>query len=160
MDIIKIKMMKDLLSMSNNYMDEINRHDPSIDRDEYSNWIKHKIHTYIDQTNISFTRGNNMNSKNRCTARLWNGGQGEKQCTHQKTTTEYCEKHNTMLSKEGVLRFGDIRDDRPPLDLIKKKNNIIEKLHWIDPDPLSQVQDVLDNQQRKVICCGHKLIVN
>ena len=65
-----------------------------------------------------------------------------------------------MLNEEGVLRFGDIKDDRPSHDLIKKKNNIIEKLHWIDSDPLNQLQGVLDMQCKKVVYSAPKLIVN
>ena len=152
MEILSLKMKKDLLNMSLEYTENLD-----IDKEEFTNWITHKIDYYIDKKKISFSK--DKDSKDKCTARLWNGGQGEKQCTH-KTTEKYCEKHKKMLNEEGVLRFGDIRDDRPSHDLIKKKNNIIEKLHWIDPDPLNQIQQVLDKQRKKVICCGTKLIVS
>jgi len=172
MDIIKIKMMKDLLSMTDDYMKQLTISNPSIvanvDKDEYSNWIKNRISIYIDNSTISFSKDKGSASRaskaskasEKCTARLWNGGQGEKQCTHDKSSDQYCEKHKKMLNEEGVLRFGDMRDPRPSHDLIKKKNNITEKLHWIDSDPLNQLQGVLDMQCKKVVCCAPRLIVN
>jgi len=177
MDIIKIKMMKDLRSMSDDYMEQLTISNPGIesnvDKDEYSNWIKNRISIYIDETTISFSKdGDSKNSRprstNKCTARMWNGGQGAKQCTHDKakqcthdkTTDQYCEKHKKMLNCEGVLRFGDMRDARPSHDLIKKKNNITERLNWVNPDPLNQLQGILDMQCKKVVYCAPRLIVN
>ena len=158
MEVLSLKMKKDLLNMSLEYTEGLKYTEGlDIDKDEFTNWITHKIDYYIDKEKISFSK--DKGSEDKCTARLWNGGQGEKQCTH-KTTEKYCEKHKKMLNEEGVLRFGDIRDDRPSHDLIKKKNNIIEKLHWIDSDPLNQIQYVLNCHRKKVICCVPKLIVN
>ena len=153
MEMLQLKMKQDLLKMSLDYTENLD-----IDKDEFSNWIIHKIDYYIDKQKISFSK--DKYSENKCTARLWNGGKGEKQCTHNKTTDQYCKKHTKMLNEEGILRFGDIRDDRPSHDLIKKKNNIIEKLYWIDSDPLNQLQGVLNMQCKKVVCCAPKLIVN
>ena len=65
-----------------------------------------------------------------------------------------------MLKQEGVLRFGDIREKKPTHDLIKLKNGISEKLDWIEPNPLQQLQNVLDQQSRKVISTTPKLLVN
>ena len=162
MDIIKIKMMKDIRSMSDDYMEQLTISNPGIesnvDKDEYSNWIKNRISIYIDKKTMSFSK--DTDSKDKCTARLWNGGQGAKQCTHDKTTDQYCEKHNKMLNCEGVLRFGDMRDPRPSHDLIKKKNNITERLNWVNPDPLNQLQGILDMQCKKVVYCAPRLIVN
>ena len=155
MEIIVLKMKRDLLKMSLEYTDNLD-----IDEEEFSHWITERINHYIDKEKISFSKDENDTQKNNCSARLWNNGRGEKQCTHKRTDTDYCDKHNRMLREEGVLRFGDVRDSRPTHDLIKKKNNIIEKLHWIDPDPLNQIQQVLDKQRKKVICCGTKLIVS
>ena len=166
MDIIKIKMMKDLCSMSDDYMKQLTISNPGIesnvDKDEYSNWIKNRISIYIDNKTISFSKDGSRNSRgqHKCTARLWNRGQGAKQCTHDKTTDQYCEKHNKMLHCEGVLRFGDMRDPRPSHDLIKKKNNITERLNWVNPDPLNQLQGILDMQCKKVVYCAPRLIVN
>ena len=158
MEILSLKMKKDLLDMSLEYTKGLEyTRGLDIDKDEFTNWITHKIDYYIDKKRISFSK--DQNSKDKCTARLWNGGQGEKQCTH-KTIDRYCEKHKKMLNEEGVLRFGDISDPRPSHDLIKKKNNITERLHWIDSDPLNQLQGVLDMQCKKVVYSAPKLIVN
>ena len=153
MEILQIKMKRDLLKMSLEYTDNLD-----IDREEFTSWITHKINYYIDKKKMSFSE--EVKNKDTCNARIWNGGRGEKQCTHKKTTVEYCDKHRKMLSDEGILRFGDIRDPRPSHDLIKKKNGITECLHWIDPDPILQIQTVLDMQRRKVILSTPKLILS
>ena len=53
MDIIKIKMMKDLRSMSDDYMEQLTISssgiESNVDKDEYSNWIKNRISIYIDK---------------------------------------------------------------------------------------------------------------
>jgi len=60
MDIIKIKMMKDLRSMSDDYMEQLTISNPGIesnvDKDEYSNWIKNRISIYIDKKTMSFSK--------------------------------------------------------------------------------------------------------
>ena len=158
MEILQLKMKQDLLKMSLEYTENLD-----IDKDEFTNWITHRIDYYIDKEKISFSRDKDSpenNNKSHCSARVWNGGQGEKQCSHNRVNGTHFVKHEKMLNEEGVLRFGDIRDPRPSHDLIKKKNGTIEKLHWIDPNPIQQIQTVLDQQRRKVILSTPKLIVN
>ena len=44
--------------------------------------------------------------------------------------------------------------------ILKLKNGISEKLYWIEPNPLQQLQNVLDQQARKVILTTPRLLVN
>jgi len=158
MDIIHIKLKKDLLKMSLNHVEGLN-----IDKCEFSEWINRRIEYYINEKDIYFEvldKSKNP-SEERCTSRIYTNRTGKDQCTHRrKKDSTYCQKHSTMLEEEGVLRFGDIRDDIPLYDLIKHKSGIVEKIPWDNPDPLSQLQSILNEQRRKVILSTPKLIVN
>ena len=149
MEILQLKMTKDLLKMSLDYSKETN-----IDSD----WIQDRIKFHMNEHKMSFPEPRNDESK--CNARIWNLGKGEKQCTHKRVEGSYCDKHNRMLKIDGVLRFGDMIDKKPTHDLIKLKNGISEKLNWVDPNPLQQLQIVLDQQSRKVILTTPRLLVN
>jgi hypothetical protein len=151
MEILHLKMAKDLVKMSLDYANETNG-------DVDSEWIQDRIQFHMNEHKMSFPELRNDESK--CTARLWNLGKGEKQCTHKRVEGPYCDKHNRMLKLDGVLRFGDIRDKKPTHDLIKLKNGYSEKLNWTEPNPLQQLQNVLDQQSRKVILTTPRLLVN
>ena len=169
MDILQLKLKRDLLKLSLDYVTE-----STMDKDEFTkveftkveftkveftNWIQPKIDSYVDKKKMSFTVDTKVNETT-CCARLWNNGQGEKQCTHKRVNGFYCDKHNRMLKYDGVLRFGDMREDKPTYDLIKLKNGQTERLHWLDPDPLKQLEHVLNLQKRKVILTTPKLILS
>ena len=153
MDILKIKLKCDLFLLSLKYIK-----DKKIDEDEFTKWIETKINNHVDKNNISFSEKKRIDEK-KCSARVWNNG-CEKQCTHSIVKNGYCKKHNTMINEEGVLRFGDIKEKKPKYDLIKLKNKEIEKLYWINPDPLQQLDIVLDNHKRKVILASKHLLVD
>ena len=148
MEILQLKMVKDLLKMSLDYAKEMN-----VEVD--SEWIQDRIKFHMNEHKMSFPELRNDESK--CTARLWQDG---RQCSSNRVEGCYCGKHDRMLKHEGVLRFGDIREKKPTHDLIKLKNGISEKLDWIEPNPLQQLQNVLDQQSRKVILTTPKLLVN
>lgn len=148
MEILHIKLQRDLFKLGKDYC-------PDIDE----TWLTAQIAGYIetvDVKSISFDR----HEKNTCSARLWDKGNGEKQCTHKKMKGDYCNKHRQMLDNEGVLRFGTITEPKPDYDLIKLQQGITEKLHWVHPDPYHQLQNVLDAQSRKVIYTTRKLTLN
>ena len=63
-----------------------------------------------------------------------------------------------MLKYDGILRFGDIREEKPIYDLIKQKQGELEELHWLHSDPIQQLQNVLDLQSQKIIYAGPHLI--
>jgi hypothetical protein len=154
MDILRLKLKHDLLHLSLDYVN-----DSILDEPVFTKWIQEKINIYIDEQPLSF----NINSDidvHKCKARLWNKGQGEKQCSHKQVKGYYCEKHTRMLQQDKVLRFGDIREDRPIYDLIKLDKGQTERLHWIDPNPLNQLQQVLDTQSQKVILTTPTLILH
>ena len=149
MDILQLKLKQDLLKLSLEYSKG------SVDVE----WIEKRIHSYVDEKKMSFTEELKV-VPTKCCARMWNKGQGEKQCTHKRVTGDYCDKHNRMLKYEEVLRFGDIREERPNYDLIKQKDGQTERLHWTDPNPLDRLQCVLDKQSKKVILSTPSLVVN
>ena len=152
MEILHLKLKKDLLKLALDYNKDKSE-------EEFTKWVTQRIDSYITDKNISFsfTKECKIRDCERCSARLWDTGE---RCTHKIKEGNYCKKHNTMLEREGVLRFGDIRDKRPSHDLIKLKNGDIERLHWIDPNPLNQLQSVLNQQQKKVILSTPTLIVD
>ena len=158
MEILHLKLKKDLLKLALEYYNEGDESGEG-DEEEFKEWVTQRINSYITDKNIEFSFTNETRvDPMKCSARIWDNGKGEKQCTHKIKEGCYCKKHHEMIKREGgVLRFGDIRDKRPTHDLIKLKNGEIEKLHWIDPN---QLQSVLNQQQRKVILSTPKLIVD
>jgi len=120
-----------------------------------SDWIQDRIQFHMNEHKMSFPELRNDESK--CTARLWQDG---RQCKYTRVEGCYCGKHSIMLKQEGVLRFGDIREKKPTHDLIKLKNGYSEKLNWTEPNPLQQLQTMLDQQSRKVILTTPRLLVN
>jgi hypothetical protein len=157
MDILQLKMTKDLLKMTLDYAIEKN-----IEID--TEWIQSRIQIHMVEHKMSFPELGNGTSKHsmdrRCCARLWKDQTGKDQCTHEKVEGDYCEKHNRMLQLDGVLRFGDIREEKPKYDLIKFNKGIVETLHWIDSNPVQQLQNVLNQQARKVIISTPKLVLD
>jgi len=151
MDILHLKMQRDLLKMSLNYIKDLD-----IDKDEFNIWISRRIDYHIGKNKMTFDKS--TTDETTCTARMWNGGV-PKQCTHKRIHGTYCNKHATMISEQSVLRFGDIKDPKPQYDLIKQKNGRKEKLNWIPSDPLDRLQQVLNQQKKKVILAAPKLIV-
>jgi hypothetical protein len=154
MEILHLKLKKDLLKLALDYYDK---------SDE--KWLTDKIDSYMNNKKILFSFNETSFNETRinpikCSARIWDNGRGEKQCTHKIKEGNYCKKHHEMIKKEGILRFGDIRDKKPTHDLIKLKNGDIEKLHWIDPNPINQLQSVLNQQEKKVILSTPKLIID
>ena len=149
MEILQLKLKQDLVQLAQEYSKET----------VVSKWIEKRIDSYVDETKMSFDT--ELQIKDTCCcARLWNKGQGEKQCTHKRITGDYCDKHNRMLKYDTVLRFGDIREERPNYDLIKQTNGQTERLHWTDHNPVSRLQGVLDKQSKKVILVTPTLLVN
>ena len=117
MDIIQLKLKKDLLEKCAEYIKDVD-----IDKEEFTTWITQRIDHHISQKKITFTTNSCKHcSKDRCTARIWKDNAGV-QCTHRRVSITYCKKHETMLQEEGVLRFGDIREPQPTCDLIKLRN--------------------------------------
>ena len=151
MEILHLKLKKDLLKLALDYNKG--------DEEEFKKWVTQRIDSYISEKKISFsfTKECKIRDCERCNARLWDTGE---RCTHKIKEGNYCTKHHEMIKREGLLRFGDIRDKRPTHDLIKLKNGEIEKLHWIDPNPLNRLQSVLNQQQKKVILSTPTLIVD
>lgn len=151
MDILQLKLEKELLQLALDYIKECTIDD--------KNWIQKRINFYVDEINIMFDTKQTKQTKhkNACCARLWDTGI---QCSSTIKIRDYCGKHNKMLDTYGVLRFGDIREERPYYDLIKLKNGITERLHWINPNPLERLQVLLDQQCKKVILSSRDLIVN
>lgn len=150
MEILHLKLKKDLLKLALDYYDK---------SDE--KWLTDKIDSYMNNKKISFSFNETRVDPMKCSARIWDNGRGEKQCTHKIKEGCHCNKHHEMIKKEGgVLRFGDIRDKKPTHDLIKLKNGDIERLHWIDPNPINQLQSVLNKQRKKVLLSTPKLIID
>ena len=158
MEILYLKLKQDLLQKSLEYYNEGDEGDEG-DEEEFKEWVTQRIESYISEKKIYFssTKKCKVRDCERCSARLWDTGE---RCTHKIKEGNYCKKHNTMLEREGVLRFGDIRDKKPTHDLIKLKNGHSEKLYWVDPNPINQLQSVLNQQKYKIILSTPKLIVD
>lgn len=159
MDIIQLKLKEDLLDKCMEYRRSIKNQCELKDsqfEEPFDEWIEEKINKLVSEHQLTFTPTNQINPC-KCMARTWNKGQGEKQCTHLKKDGDYCDKHKRMLQYEEVLRFGDIRNEKPKYDLIKQKNGKLEELQWVSPDPIEAFQKVLDIQSRKVIYASKNL---
>jgi len=158
MDVIQIKMKRDLLKMSLEYSENLD-----IDKDEFSEWIHKRIEHYISEKKMSFDQlliDAKHPLETRCNARLYTNRTGKDQCTHQRMKdSTYCQKHTQMIKREGVLRFGDIGEEIPNYDLIKQKQGISERIYWEHSDPIQQLQQILDQQKRKVILSTPKLVL-
>jgi hypothetical protein len=151
MEILRLKLKNDLLELCETY-----KTTHSITEDTYDDFVKEQIDLLVKDVNF---RIDTTIDERKCMARLWNKGLGEKQCTHCKKSGDYCDKHNRMLAYDGVLRFGDIRKERPTHDLIKQKQGILDKLNWFQSDPIDQLQIILDLQSRKTILATPDLLV-
>ena len=83
---------------------------------------------------------------------------------HVKNLDLYIYGENVLRSVKGNPNLkeikGDIRDKKPTHDLIKLKNGLSEKLYWVDPNPINQLQSVLNQQKRKVILSTPTLIID
>ena len=152
MDILRIKLVNDLLDKCLEYKTEQNIVDET-----YDNFIKSRIDELVKDVDISQPA---VIDETKCMARLWNQGKGEKQCSNRRKVGEYCGHHSKELSIQGILRFDDIRKDKPKYDLIKKKNGILEELPWIDPNSINQLQTILDLHSQKIIYATPHLITD
>ena len=157
MEILYLKLKQDLLQKSLEYYNE----GDESGEEEFKEWVTQRINSYISEKKISFssTKECKVRDCERCFARKWENSTGVR-CTHKIKEGCYCKKHHEMIKREGVLRFGDIRDKKPTHDLIKLKYGDIEQLNWIDPNPINQLQSVLNQQRKKVILSTPKLIVD
>jgi hypothetical protein len=163
MDILHKKMANDLVKMSFEYVSQDDRYN-ALDKD----WLLSRIQVHMKEHKMSIPELGMCVSKHnpdtRCCARLWKNKTGKDQCTHARMLEDgvgdYCDKHHRMLKLDGVLRFGDIREGKPTHDLIKLNKGICEELHWIEPDPIQQLQHVLNHQSHKVIVTAPRLVVN
>lgn len=150
MECILEKLRRDLTQASLEYA--VKKH---IDLDK--DWLHQRITNKLGETKISFYHDPcKLSDVERCTARVWNGGKGT-QCTHRRMGGSYCGKHRDMIARYNVLRFGDISEEKPSTDLIKQNG---EKLSWIDPDPLNQLQKVVDQQSKKLIYATPHLVLS
>jgi hypothetical protein len=152
MDILRISLAHDLWTKCQEYKEE-----KGIVDETFDSWLRTKIQEAVDS--VDLTSQTTINDTT-CMARIWNKGHGHKQCTNKRKEGEYCGHHMRMLAYEGVLRFGHIREQRPEHDLIKLKNGSTHRLHWLHPDPLVQLQHVLDRQALKVIVSTPTLVLN
>jgi len=143
---IILKLKQDLLKNLTIYCDENN-----FKKDN----LQLLINKYVKHELFSFYKPPEINCE-KCHARLWDKGL---QCTHYKKEGDYCNKHNRMIKIDGLLRFGDIREEKPKYDLIKLKDGKREKLNWINPDPINRLQELLDKHQRKLIQTTPQLIL-
>ena len=150
MECILEKLRNDLTQKTHEYAKRT-----QINLDE--EWLQQRITEKLRETKISFYQDPcKLSEGERCTARVWNGGKGT-QCTHRRLQDSYCGKHRDMLTRYNVLRFGDISEEKPSTDLIKQNG---EQLPWIDPDPLNQLQKVVDQQSKKLIYATPHLVLS
>jgi hypothetical protein len=160
METLNLKLKQDLLQKSLEYYNESDEGNED-GEEEFKKWVTQRIVYYISEKNISFssTKECKVRDCERCFARKWGNSTGVR-CTKKIKENCYCGTHLNELKREGVLRFGDIRDKRPTHDLIKLKNGHSEKLYWVDPNPINQLQSLLNQQQRKVLLSTPKLIID
>ena len=79
MEILYLKLKQDLLQKSLEYYNEGDEGD----EEEFKEWITQRINSYITDKKISFSFTNETRvDPMKCSARIWDNGKGEKQCTH------------------------------------------------------------------------------
>ena len=147
MDILCLKLKKDLKEALGSYSKE-------------KGYPVENLGTLIDEAVKPelFNFNNQAYDENKCQARLWSKGL---QCGFSKADgCDYCShNHQDMLRVYGTLRFGDIKDKKPKYDLIKLKQGKNERLNWIEPCPLTRLQNLLDKQSCKM-SNTHKLVIS
>jgi len=151
MEILKQKLKNDLLKQCQQYKQQ-----NEITDDGFDDWLDSRVQELVEAVDLNMY--DNSINETKCMARMWKDNSSH-QCTHTKKEGDYCGKHTRMLKYDGILRFGDIRSEIPRYDLIKQKEGILEELSWLNPDPLKQLQGILDLQAQKVIHTTPHLIV-
>lgn len=139
MEALRLKLVEDLTIKLKQYI-----HEKGINLSEEE--IVELINKRVPKEPFDYQRP--TYSEHLCQARIWQKGL---QCTHAKKNGDYCDKHNRMIKIDGLLRFGDIREERPAYDLIKQQQGDLVRLQWIEPDPMKRLQNLLDKQQQKII---------
>mgnify|MGYP003627827880 CR=1 FL=1 len=147
-DILNIKLERDLKQKCKEYAEA-----QGITLDE--DWLKGKITEKTKDVDWVFGDEKQPFNRHKCCARVWGDGYG-RQCNHKKVKGEYCLKHDDMLLRYGVLRFGDYRVDIYPnnpykgKDLIKDKFNDVDvEWNWNHSASIA-LQSILNQQQKKV----------
>ena len=103
-----------------------------IEEEDYIKFCEKRINIYIKQIELNnninkkfLSRDLFKNKKDMCHARIWINGQGG-QCSHKIINNNLCKKHNNMIEKYGKLRFGNIYEPNPKIDLIQG-----DTLRWL-----------------------------
>ena len=102
MEVLRIKLQKDLLQKCQEYKTEQN-----ITDETYDNFVESRINELIKD--VDLTAKIEINEC-KCMARMWNNGNGDKQCTHTKKGGDYCGKHHRMLKYDGGHWFGECEE--------------------------------------------------
>lgn len=80
--------------------------------------------------NVKIIRKNNYNTNiqsiNRCQARVWNDGLGAR-CRRSNHIDNLCHIHYNILKKKKNLKYGRITDPQP--DVFKNRNQLREKIY-------------------------------
>ena len=150
-EIMMIKLKQDLLTKCKEY-------DGDIDIDVLHRLIESRTQDVV----FDFSEDKcKLKKEERCCARTWTSMKGL-QCNNRcNLEGDYCGNHTKNLEKDGVLRFGDIRESPPEFDLIKLKSGWTEPLkHLWRPSAEQELQTLLDRQSKKVIVCTPKLILD
>ena len=88
-----------------------------------------------------------VSDKDRCCARIWESHRGGR-CASKKVNTEYCQKHQNILERDGTLMFG--RYDKPkPL-----YNELGNRIPWFEGVPFHEIGTLFEYQKH----CLHSLI--
>lgn len=156
MDIIRLKLQSDLISLCDEFIKESNI---QITHEQLENMV----HEKVKDVNLKSKNHRNKKSLNSiksrlCIARVW-GDQMGGQCRCEKICNNLCNSHQKMMDKYGVLRFGTVLEDKPTYDLIKLNcHNKKEKLIWYKEDhPMEKLYNILQSHNNKIYNALHPI---
>ena len=154
-DIMIIKLKQDLLTKCKEYNTTIAN---GINEDVLHRLIESRTQDVV----FDFSEDKcDLRKEERCCGRTWSHMKGL-QCTNKrKVNSDYCGCHSNEMKRKGHLRFDDIRKPKPDFDLTKLVSGWIEPLKKLwRPSAEQELQNLLDEQSRKVIIQTPKLILH
>jgi len=147
MDVIRIKLQRDILKMSLEYVSELD-----IDKEEFTKWVQPFIETYSHTAMDEFKPKEIQIDESKCIARLWNDG---RQCSFTKMNDTYCGHHIREIKINDLLRFGNMKEPRPDCDQVKQNGEV---LNWKNPNHIEELETILNVHKRKVAVASKHLL--
>jgi hypothetical protein len=81
--------------------------------------------------------------KDRCCARIWDSHRGGR-CASKKVNTDYCQKHQNILERDGALMFGQYDKPKPLY------NDLGNRIPWFEGEPFHELEALFEYQRHRL----------